>query len=93
MFLLEKQRSCKNYDQTLCFRTLRGEIDPGESEFDLESVKQNKQTKTMLPGLRYLGLGSDHGNSCNAGLINHKLSKNPSIRTSLFGEKTVPDTY
>ena len=43
MFLLEKQRFCKNYDQTLCFRTLRGDIDPpGESEFDVENIKQIK---------------------------------------------------
>ena len=38
----QKYGFCKNYDKTLCFRTLRGEIDLGESEFDLESIKQNK---------------------------------------------------
>ena len=36
----QKLRFCRNSDDTLCFRTLRGEIDPGESEFDLESIKQ-----------------------------------------------------
>ena len=48
MFLLEKRCFCKNCDNTLCFRTLRGEIDPGESEFDLESMKQ--KLNKVFPG-------------------------------------------
>ena len=29
-----------NFDDTLVFRTLRGQIDPGESEFDVELIEQ-----------------------------------------------------
>ena len=32
-----------NYDNTLCFRTLLGGTDPGESEFDIEIIKQKNQ--------------------------------------------------
>ena len=36
----KKYRLCKKYHKTPCFRTPRGEIDHGESEFDIESMKQ-----------------------------------------------------
>ena len=39
----KNSRFCKNYDDVPRFRTHPGEIDPGESEFEVDSIKDQRK--------------------------------------------------